>query len=168
MEFNLENFKLLKGINAEEKVFIWKVIQDMLPIGRRIHRKNAEKRCLIELYDGSKCLVIPDLKHSLIQCEGVKNSFEEVKRIIELFLEKKIDSSQLIFLAFNHRNKRKLKLACWFVVKCLYLMHNEKLFNKIQLLAEIRRSLKWNIELMKNSCFSWDTELSANLLNTLR
>ena len=163
-----KNFKLLKGINAEEKVFIWKVIQDMLPIGRRIHRKNAEKRCLIELYDGSKCLVIPDLKHSLIQCEGVKNSFEEVKRIIELFLEKKIDSSQLIFLAFNHRNKRKLKLACWFVVKCLYLMHNEKLFNKTQLLAEIRRSLKWNIELMKNSCFSWDTELSANLLNMLR
>ena len=34
----------LKGLDADERCFAWKVIQDMRPVGARIHRNNAEKK----------------------------------------------------------------------------------------------------------------------------
>jgi len=36
---------LLKEITPEEKMFAWKLCQDMLPVGVRSHRVNEEKRC---------------------------------------------------------------------------------------------------------------------------
>ena len=36
-----KNLKILKGLSAEEKCFAWKLTQDMLPVGLRIHRRNA-------------------------------------------------------------------------------------------------------------------------------
>ena len=65
------NFQLLRGLDSEEKMFGWKVIQDMLPVGRRIHRQNVEKRCLIDMEDGSKCQIIPDIYHVLKDCNGI-------------------------------------------------------------------------------------------------
>ena len=47
-----KNLSSVKGINAEVKDFTWKLTQDMLPIGNRIHRKNVEKRCLNKLETG--------------------------------------------------------------------------------------------------------------------
>ena len=44
-----KNLKILKGLSAEEKCFAWKLTQDMLPVGVRIHRRNLERRCLAEL-----------------------------------------------------------------------------------------------------------------------
>ena len=58
-----KNLKILSGVNAEEKEFVWKVIQDMVPVGRRIHKKNVERRCLKVLPSGNECQVIPDLRH---------------------------------------------------------------------------------------------------------
>ena len=43
-----KNLKLLRGVTPEEKCFAWKLSQDMLPVGARIHRRNAEKRCLAD------------------------------------------------------------------------------------------------------------------------
>ena len=40
------NLKTTKKISAPEKYFQWQVQQDMLPVGKRIHRHGAEKRCL--------------------------------------------------------------------------------------------------------------------------
>ena len=67
-----KNLKMLKGVNAEEKEFIWKVIQDMVPVGRRIHRCNVEKRCLKRLTSGQECQEIPDLSHALFECESME------------------------------------------------------------------------------------------------
>ena len=36
-----KNQVMLKGVTAEEKCFAWKIVQDMLEVGNRIHRKNA-------------------------------------------------------------------------------------------------------------------------------
>ena len=38
-----KNQSLLKGVTAEEKCFAWKMSQDMLEVGNRIHRKNAKE-----------------------------------------------------------------------------------------------------------------------------
>ena len=40
-----KNQALLKGVTAEEKCFAWKMSQDMLEVGNRIHRKNAKRTC---------------------------------------------------------------------------------------------------------------------------
>ena len=70
-----KNWKNLRGVNAEEKMLVWKIFQDTLPIGRRIRRKNAEKRCLRTLQDGTECQIIPDLLHVLSKCQVVEQSF---------------------------------------------------------------------------------------------
>lgn len=144
------NLKLLRGVNADEKVFAWKVIQDMVPVGRRIHRPNVEKRCLYKLNDDSQRQVIPDLYHALAGCPAVNESFLKVKEITCTYLGRNIDDKTLIHISFNHRDKRKVKVAVWFVVNCRFLIYVNRLFNKTQLLAEMRRILVWNIDLMRN------------------
>ena len=47
-----KNLRNTNGINAVEKDSAWKLTQDMLPIGRRIHRINVEKRCLNTIREG--------------------------------------------------------------------------------------------------------------------
>ena len=143
-----KNYKSAKGLNPEEKIFFWKVFQDMLPIGRRIHRNNIEKRCLNQIMIGN-CQIIPDIYHALKDCEGVREVFQKIHETIELFLERTIKEKMLIYCAFNHKNKKKLKVAVWFVIKSLYLIHIKKILNKTQLLAEMQKALHWNLDLLR-------------------
>ena len=32
-----KNMSLVRGLNPEERCFVWKLIQDMIPVGARIH-----------------------------------------------------------------------------------------------------------------------------------
>ena len=73
-----KNFKLLKGLNAEEKCFIWKLSQDMLPVGSRIHRRNAERRCMWILHDGNVCQEIQTLEHVFKSCRAVQGVYDFV------------------------------------------------------------------------------------------
>ena len=143
-----KNLKMLKGITAEEKMFGWKVTQDMVAVGSRIHRK-VDKRCLRNIPSKGECQIIPDLTHHLAECEAVKNGFEAIKEIVENMLEKKVETKNIILLNFNHRKRKRLKLVLWFVVKSLYLIHLQKFFNKDQLLCEIRKEVDWNLKNMR-------------------
>ena len=58
-----QNVQSLKCLTPEEKCFAWKTSQDMLPAGSRIHRKNAERRCMSMLENGQTCPGIEDLEH---------------------------------------------------------------------------------------------------------
>jgi len=143
-----KNLKMFKGITAEEKMFGWKVTQDMVAVGRRIHRK-VDKRCLRNIPSKGECQIIPDLTHHLAECEAVKNGFEAIKEIVENMLEKKVETKNIILLNFKHRKRKRLKLVLWFVVKSLYLIHLQKFFNKDQLLCEIRKEVDWNLKNMR-------------------
>ena len=143
-----KNFHLARNFNAEEKIFFWKVFQDMLPVGRRIHIANVEKRCLYQLSNGN-CQVIPDMYHALKDCEGVKEAFKKIHQTTEIFLDRNIKEIMLIFCAFTHKKKNKLKVAVWFVIKSLYLIHIKKMLNKTQLIAEMYKALEWNLKLLK-------------------
>ena len=55
--------------------FIWKLQQDMLPVGARLHRRNAEKRCLEELASNRTCLALQTREHVFIECESVAEVF---------------------------------------------------------------------------------------------
>ena len=114
-----KNWKELRGVSAEEKIFMWKVQQDMLLIGSRIHRLNADRRCKEELPGNICCQEIQTRHHLFIGCESVKDSFALCKLILRDILKKDISNNEVIFFSFNHRSKSKLKCATWFAVKAL-------------------------------------------------
>ena len=143
-----KNLKIIKGLTAEEKIFSWKMTQDMLPVGKRIHRK-VDKRCLRKMMNDDECQVIPDIIHHIAECEAVADTFREIKVIAESMLDKTLETRHIILLNFTHRQRKRLKLVLWFVVKCLYLIHTEKFFNGNQMFFKILKELDWNIKFMK-------------------
>ena len=72
-----KNFKLLSGITAEERCFAWKLSQDMLAVGKRIFRRNAERRCLAILEDGSLCEEVQDINHAFKDCGSVFEVYDD-------------------------------------------------------------------------------------------
>ena len=141
------NLKLLNGLRADEKCFAWKVCQDMLPVGARIHRRNTERRCLATLEDGSQCQEIQDLEHAFRSCSTMVESYDLMVTALNRITERNVDFNSLVHLSFNHRRKSKLKCALWFAVKMMYNVFNRKLFNKAQLLQETLKEIDWNLSL---------------------
>ena len=115
-----QNVQSLKGLTQEEKCFAWKTSQDMLPVGSRVHRKNAERRCLRVLENGQNCLEVEDLEHRFRRCENVQRVYNGMIGILEAFLGQKVNFNHLIHFAINHRNKKKLVAALWLAVKVMY------------------------------------------------
>ena len=144
-----KNFKLLKGLNSEEKCFVWKICQDMLPVGNRIHRRNAERKCLGVLDNGNICQEIQTLEHAFKSCRGVCGVYEFILQTLNTFLGQNISYDVLIHFGFNHRSKIKLKCALWFATKMLYNIFHRKLFNKIQCLRECLKTLDWNLRMQR-------------------
>ena len=141
------NLALLKGLTAEEKCFAWKVSQDMVAVGSRKHRKNAERRCLRVLETGLFCHEIENLEHLFAKCKSVSNAFSAAKLILESFLGRPVSFNDIIHLVFNHRNKKRLICALWFSVKIMFKIFQDKCVNKIQLLKEVIKDIDWNLKL---------------------
>ena len=139
---------LVGGLNAEERCFVWKLIQDMIPVGARIHRINAEKRCLADL-DGGACQVEQTLIHCLQLCPGIQELHNSLINILSRFLDREVRSQQLITLSFNQRSKKKLKCALWFAVKMMFLIFQEKIMNKSQMLMRAIKEIDWNLKLCR-------------------
>ena len=70
--------------------------------------------------------------------------------LLKDYLQKEVDNNEIIHIAFNHRNKRKLSVALWFATKALYLIYQGKVLNKTQLLKEIIKEIDWNLRLNLN------------------
>ena len=96
-----KNLSLLKCITAEEITFAWKVSQDLLPVGARIHRKNAERRCLRRLGGDLVCLETESLEHRFFKCKGVEESFKSIESILETFLGRNVEYNEIIPFSFN-------------------------------------------------------------------
>ena len=143
-----KNLSLLKGVTSEEKTFAWKVSQDMLPVGTRLHRKNAERRCMLEMENNFICLEDQNLEHFFIKCRGVANASKSISNVLEHFIGQKVNND-LIYFSFNHRNKKKLVLAIWFSVKAMYKIYQNKCINKAQLLVAVIKEIEWNLERSK-------------------
>ena len=145
-----KNLTLLKGMTAEEKEFAWKVSQDMLPVGARIHRKNVERRCLRELGSNVICEDTQTLEHLFINCTGIQVINKSIKMVLQHFMERAVENNEIIHFSFNHRNKKKLTCALWFSVKSLYNIFQNKSINKSQLLTVMIKELDWNLKLNRN------------------
>ena len=63
------NLQLVKAVTAQEKFFMFQVQQDILPVGSRMHRPGAEKRCLTVLENNRVCLEHNDRFHAMLTCQ---------------------------------------------------------------------------------------------------
>ena len=86
----------------------------MLAVGNRIHRPNAERRCLAVFENGEVCVEIQNLEHLFFKCKEVESIYECMKLVLETFLDRTVPLVDMIFFSFNHRNKKKLALDIQF------------------------------------------------------
>ena len=143
---NLQNSK---AITAQEKYFMWQTQQDMLPVGSRLHRPGAEKRCLAVMENDRQCQQVNDKYHALLSCPRPPVSDRIVEKVMSHFLERTVTDVEIIHFSFNHRCKKRLRVAVWFTVKILYLIYLNRCENKMQLLAEMQREVEWNLKMVK-------------------
>ena len=158
------NLRSLKGLNSEEKCFSWKVSQDMLPVGNRIHRRNAERRCLTLLSAGVLCQEIQNLEHVFKLCKMVGDSYTVIIEILTKFLDRDVKYEDLVHFSFNHRNKKKLICALWFAVKMMFFIYHEKCNNIYQLLKDRIKELDWNLDLNRKIGSFAEMHILNNLL----
>ena len=116
-------------------------------MGSRIHRPNAERRCLAVFENGEICVEIQNLEHLFIKCKEVESINECMKWVLETFLDRTVSLEDMIYFSFNHRNKKKLALALWFSVKMMFKIFQDKCRNKSQLLREVIKSIDWNLSM---------------------
>ena len=114
------NLSLLRGFGPEERSFSWKMIQDMLEVGMRTHRKEAVRECRRINGLGQECGEPDTLNHRILHCNNIKESFRELQTIVGCLLGKYIDEKQMICLSFKHRDRRRLQISLWVVVRTLF------------------------------------------------
>ena len=142
-----KNQVMLKGVTAEEKCFAWKIAQDMVEVGNRIHRKNANRNCQRVRASGDKCNEIEDIYHCVSECEVVMDCFKELKDILQILLERDITDKEIINYGYNHRNKKLLRVALWLTTKALYRIYLERNLNKKQVWIDLVKEIEWNLEM---------------------
>ena len=116
------------------------LIQDILPVNGRLHRKNSDKRCLrlVNLtINPIKCLEIQDRIHFFINCVVVKETFESLLKILERFLRKQVTEMEILHLSFGTANKKITKMGVWLVGKFLYKMYFYNMFKVKPILESI-------------------------------
>ena len=122
----------MTGITAVEKQFGWDILQDLIHVPSRNHRRGSSKVCpqLVQDQDSdifAVCGKFGDLKHSLTECLASRDKFSFLREILETFLDRKISTEEVIFLSFRHYDEKKIKMGTWFVVKSLgYIFRNIK------------------------------------------
>ena len=144
-----KNWKGLRGLTAEECEFAWRLQQDLLPIGSRMHRPNADRRCKMELPGNMMCQEIQTRQHLFIECDSVKPIFEACRFVIKDIVQEEVTEQDILYLSFNHRDRRKLLTGLWFAVKMLYMMYLDRVRNKMQILRDMIKELDWNLKFGK-------------------
>ena len=92
----------MRGLDAEEKVFAWKLQQDMLLVGSRLHRPNADRSCKIVLSGNRVCQEIQSRQHLFTECESVLDLLGFIKQVLEGVIQKDVHEKDIIHLSFTH------------------------------------------------------------------
>ena len=138
-----KNLEGIRGLSPSEVEFAWRLTQDMLLIGSRIHRANVNKECKKEI-DGGECRAIPDISHTFATCKGICNQFNRYKQMLEEILGHKTNEGEILTLSLNHRNRKRIKIAVWVLVKILY-----GIYNKVeggQILENVSEDIQWSLQ----------------------
>ena len=127
----ITNQGLMKSLDPGERAFSWKMCQDLLEVGARSHRKGAKKECTWIKSDGFECQCFETVEHKLFLCDRVRTCSDRILEVVREFLGKDIDRSEILFLNFNARNRRKLGVCIWFVVKAFHIVFKGNADNRM-------------------------------------
>ena len=141
------NLNLMKGLTSTEKCFAWKVQQDLLPVGSRIHRINAERRCLSLLQNNQPCDEVQTLEYCFSKCDNIAEAYEALIAVLSDYLGRDVTFKEVVHFSFNHRNKKRLLLALWFAVKIMFQIFHEKSLNKSHLFHILIKECEWYISM---------------------
>ena len=141
-----KNWNRSRGLSAELKYFGWSLIQDMVVVPSRNHRKDTSKNCPRLVYDEEleemvTCSKFGDLRHTLAECQITRAKFSEFKSILETFMEKEITTEQILFMSFGHFDKKKLKMGTWLVIKAIYFIFKHKDLGCTEMLRIVKQDL---------------------------
>ena len=95
----------------EEKMLVWELCQDMLPVGIRIHRSTAERRCLTMWENEENCTFVQDRDHCFRTCDVLGRSYLALVNILEKFLDRKVEFKDVLHLNLTHRKLKKILVA---------------------------------------------------------
>ena len=153
VEWNIswKNLQLLTGLDPEQKCFAWKLTQDMVAVGRRIHRKGTDKSCKRTLGNGNVCNLIDTLEHFFFDCAVIRDCGQGIGMVLSLFTGRMINEKQILSLSFNCRQRSKRKLGLWFVINAMKEMFDKKIVSKSflwkKLLVEINPALSLQLKI---------------------
>ena len=143
--------ELTKQVTPIAKQFSWNCIQDMVVVGERKHRANQNKNCDSLIDDGSgnmeECGSLESLRHALCFCPVSIAKFTWVEQVLTEFLGRKIEKEEIIFLSFNHRNKKRLKIGIWYTVNCLYYIYTNRAIEVRNMVENIKKQMFWHLTL---------------------
>ena len=141
----------MKQVSPIVKQFAWNCVQDMVIVGERRHRANQNKNCEVRVEDDSGnidvCGIMESLRHALCSCPASILKFNWMKKTLTDYLGINVENDEVIFLAFNHRNKMKLKLGIWYTVNCLYYIYLNRSAEVGEMLENIRKLMFWHLTL---------------------
>ena len=123
-----KNLYSLGTLSAKEKEFGFMLVLDLLPVRGRIHRANADKRCLRRGPTG-ECQHIQDRIHYFIGCTSVISIFSMFREILWQFLKRKVDDLEILHLSFSVTNKRRTRIGIWLALKFMFYLFSENLLD---------------------------------------
>ena len=138
-----KNLEKTSGLNAIEKEFLWKLSQDMLLIGGRIHRGNVDKECK-NMQDGIQCRNIPDIMHTFVTCKGTEKDFTLLKDLIKEVNNADINTNEILTISFTNRNRKRRVVIVWLTAKVLFGIFNKE--NIKNTLEQLVRELEWYLK----------------------
>ena len=138
-----KNIRKLPAVTSKEKQFVFLLSQDILPVRGRIHRKNADKRCLRPIQNGY-CDLIQDRIHFFISCTAISNTFRMFKELVIHFLDKNYSDLEILHLSFSVQNKKATRVAVWFVVKFLFFVFEENMTEFGSILGKIKNDVEYS------------------------
>ena len=83
----------------------------MLAVGKRIFRRNAERRCLAKLADGSLCQEIQDINHAFKNCDAVRGTCDTMTQVLNRMTERNIERNYFGKFFFGIMAKLSITMA---------------------------------------------------------
>ena len=132
-----KNMEIARGLNIQEKEFMWKLVNDMLRIGDRVHwggDPNTRDKCKMISSDGSgnmkKCGEKENRRHVFDGCFYSRNKNRAIKEVLEEMTSREVSTTALIHIDIEHQSQKKRKEAVLFTVRAMrriYLYREESL-----------------------------------------
>ena len=97
--------------------------------------------------NGSECGEPDSLNHRILHCKNIEESVREIKRILGLLLGRDIEEKQITCMSFKHRDRRRLQILLWLVVRTFFELFYVDKISPSELKDVIIKDLRYNLKM---------------------